>query len=99
MKKYRSEEEWRTLFAEQEKSGLNVRQFCLQQGLNTNVFYRKKKDLSKKSGFCRLPVHLVGRNQLEISIGNVRIGVGPGFDKQDLVSVLCCVREVFDALL
>ena len=57
MKKYRSEEEWRTLFAEQEKSGLNVRQFCLQQGLNTNLFYRKKKELSKQSGFGRLAAY------------------------------------------
>ena len=97
MKKYRSAEEWRTLFHEQEGSGQSVKQFCRTKGINVNVFYRKKKSLTEGGGLVRLPVGIERTTPIEINLGGMTIGVAAGFSERELVRVLRCVREALDA--
>ena len=97
MKKYRSEKEWRDLFAEQQQSGQSAQQFCRVKGVNANVFYRKKKQMGGGGGLVRLAVGMAKGMPIEIAMGGVTIGVRCGFAEQELVRVLRCVREAFDA--
>jgi hypothetical protein len=97
MRKYRSEEEWRELFAEQERSGQSAKGFCQSEGVSANVFYRKKRLLRDGGGLVRLPVGLEKGAPIEITVGAVTIGVRGGFGDHELVRVLRCVREALDA--
>jgi hypothetical protein len=97
MKKYRSEKEWRDLFAEQKESGKNAKQFCRVKSVNANVFYRKKKLLENNEGLVRLPMGMVNRTPVEIAMGGVTIVVRSGVAEQELIQVLRCVREALDA--
>jgi len=97
MKKNRSEAEWRMLFHEQAASGQSGKQFCRAQGINANVFYRKKKSLAEGGGLVRLPVGVGGTTPIQINLGGMTIGVVAGFSERELVRVLKCVREALDA--
>jgi hypothetical protein len=97
MRNFRSDEEWRILFGEQERSGMNAKRFCREKGLCANVFYRKKKSLTEGSGLIRLPVGIGRTTPIEINLGGMTIGVAIGFSEQELVRVLRCVREALDA--
>ena len=97
MKKYRSEAEWRMLLSEQERSGMNAKNFCREKGICANVYYRKKKSLSVEGGWVKLPIKLEKGASIEITIRNVTIGVAAGFAEHDLVRVVRCVREALDA--
>jgi hypothetical protein len=97
MKRYRSDEEWRSLFHEQAASSKSTKQFCQNKGINANVFYRKKKSLTEGGGLVRLPVGIGRTTPIEINLGGLTIGVAAGFSEQELVRVLRCVREALDA--
>ena len=97
MKKYRSDEEWRSLFAEQAASGKSAKQYCLSQGINANVFYRKKKSQAEGGVLVRLPAGIGRTTPIEINLGGMTVGVAAGFSEQELVRILRCVREVLDA--
>jgi hypothetical protein len=97
VKKYRSETEWRMLFGEQERSGMNAKNFCREKGVCANVYYRKKKSLSGEGGLVKMPIKLEKGAAIEISMGSVTIGLRSGFVEQELVRVLRCVREALDA--
>ena len=97
MKKYRSDQEWRALFGEQDRSGMNAKRFCREKGVCANVYYRKKKSLAGDGEMVRLPVKLEQRAPIEITISGITIGVAAGFAERELVRVLRCVREAFNA--
>jgi hypothetical protein len=97
MKKYRSEAEWRLLFSEQKRSGMNAKNFCREKGICVNVYYRKKKSLAGEGGLVKLPVKLEKGTAIEINVGSVTIRLRSGFAEQELVRVLRCVREALDA--
>jgi len=97
MKKYRSDEEWRKLITEQAASGKSAKQYCLNKGLNANVFYRKKKSLADGGALVRLPAGIRRTPPIEINLGGMTIGIAPGFSERELVRVLKCVREALDA--
>ena len=42
----RSRSEWQKLIAQQQQSGLSVKGFCHQNGLNSKSFYRYRKQLN-----------------------------------------------------
>jgi hypothetical protein len=56
VKKYRNDKEWKDLFEEQERNGMNAKRFCREKGRRANVDYRKKKSLTGEGGLVRLPV-------------------------------------------
>ena len=97
MKKYRSEEEWRRLFSEQERSGMNAKNFCREMGLCANVYYRKKKSLANEGTLVKLPVKIETGAPIRITIGGVTIEVASGFTERELVRVLRCVGAAADA--
>jgi hypothetical protein len=72
MKKNQSEKECRDLFTEQKRSGKTVRDFCRSEGVNENVFFRKKKQLVGTGALVRLPVGLGDINLLSSGSWGIR---------------------------
>ena len=97
MKKYRSDKEWRALFGEQERSGMNAKRFCREKGVCANAYYQKKKSLTGGGGLVRLPMISAGATAVELRVGGITIEVRNGFPERELVRVLRCVREAMDA--
>ncbi|MGX5057237.1 IS66 family insertion sequence element accessory protein TnpA, partial [Enterobacter asburiae] len=48
MRTHRTPEEWRTLFDEQQRSGLNKTQFCRQHGITRSAFSNARHRLSAR---------------------------------------------------
>ena len=94
------DEQWRQRIAEQERSGLSVKQFCKERGFTEYSFYSWRKRLRKKE-----PVRfaLVDRQpapqetgtevHLELVLaGGERLRIGAGVDATTLRTVLEALR-------
>ena len=46
-RKYRTEEEWRRIFAEQAASGLSIRAYCERHGILRQTFHSRKSDFNR----------------------------------------------------
>jgi len=93
-------DQWRERLAEQERSGLTVKQFCQERGLTQYSFYAWRKRLRKQG-----PVHfaLVDRGtarqepametglELVLATGE-RLRIGAGVDAATLRTVLEALR-------
>ena len=97
MKIFRTKENWEELFKEHKVSGKRVSDFCREKGIHQNLFYRKRKELSGKGSFVRLPVEVVSSGKIQIRIKDVIIEPGHGYDKQELALVINTVLEAVDA--
>jgi hypothetical protein len=94
------QDKWRGLLAEFESSGLTVREFCRKQGLVFHQFKYWKQKLQDDSvapsprfakvvakGDSRVARAVVA-DCLTVEVGNIRIGVRPGFDRSLLRELL-----------
>ena len=54
MRKFRTEAEWKKLFEEQKRSGRPVGEFCREQGIHPNHWYRKRKENENPARFIKL---------------------------------------------
>ena len=94
------DDQWRERIAEQERSGLSVRQFCKEQGFSEYSFYAWRKRLRKKE-----PVHfaLVDRGAVRqetvaeaslelVLVTGERLRIGTGVDSTMLRTVLEALR-------
>jgi transposase-like protein len=92
-------QQWRQIVAQQQRSGLAVRAFCLQQGINEHSFYLWRKRLrhnapvsfalvettaTERAKTVALELHLAGGERLQISAG---------VDAATLRTVLAVLRE------
>lgn len=88
----RSREEWFELLRRQERSGDSVAEFCRQNKLTENSFYRWRRLLSEEEDTAKfVPVTVVGARTVELELpcgATVRLAA----DRDGL-------REVFAALL
>jgi transposase len=91
-------EQWRDRLAEQERSGLSVKQFCQQQGVSEYCFYSWRKRL-RKAGPVRFALvdrgaqPAVGEFALELMLANGdRLRIGAGVDVKTLGTVLEALR-------
>jgi|SRR5689334_862019 hypothetical protein len=91
-------DQWRDRLAEQQRSGLSVKQFCQQQGLTEYSFYAWRKRL-RNAGQVRFA--LVDREAqqvsaefgLELALANGdRLRIGAGVDAKTLRTVLELLR-------
>jgi hypothetical protein len=91
-------DQWRDRLAEQERSGLSVKQFCQQQGFTEYSFYAWRKRL-RNAGPVRFA--LVDRGAqpsggefaLELMLANGdRLRIGAGVDGKTLGTVLEALR-------
>jgi len=99
--KGRKAEQWRERIAEQERSGLSVKQFCEQRGLTAWSFYDWRKRFCDTSGLVRFAVveHSAVRQQTEagtemevIFATGERLLIRSGADNATLGTVLRALR-------
>jgi len=94
---------WRQRIGEAEASGLSVREFCKDYGLNENQFYAwrrelKLRDVERKtgSGFVELvrAADITGTSGVSLRVDDrLSIVVDRGFDVQTLKAVLLAVGQ------
>lgn len=89
---------WRDRLAEQERSGLSVKQFCQQQGFSEYSFYAWRKRL-RNGGTVRFALVDRGEPQvradfgLELVLANGdRLRIGAGVDAKTLRTVVELLR-------
>jgi transposase len=93
-------DQWRERIAEQQRSGLSIKQFCKQQGIAEHRFYDWRKRLREKQAvrFALVDRASVGRESLadaclEILLtSGERLRVGAGVDAAILRVVLEALR-------
>ena len=93
-------DQWRERIAEQQRSGLSIKQFCKQQGIAEHRFYDWRKRLRDKQAvrFALVDRASVGRESaaeacLEILLpSGERLRVGAGVDAGTLRVVLEALR-------
>ena len=105
--RFQAEQRWRTIFAEQARSGLTVTRFCREHGIAKSSFYAWRKVLANNNAksvvnFAEVEVTNVNLNcELEsksaapitIHLANDdRLEVPPGFDPQTLREILNVLR-------
>lgn len=93
---------WRRIISEHERSGLPVRQFCLQARVNEHTFYNQRKRLRDGASTAVEPVRfaLVEPSQsrsvgeaLELTLATGdRLRIGTGADAATLRMVLAALR-------
>lgn len=99
---------WRRMLRQWQRSGLSVRDFCLQHGLSLHSFYAWRRTLAQRdtapSPF--LPVQLLPEpnplltpeptpTALELLLPDGRrLRIGPGFDAPTLRRLLAVLQEV-----
>ena len=92
-------DQWHERIAEQERSGLSVKQFCKERGLTECSFYARRKRLRKKEpmrfalverGTARQPA-MDGGLELVLATGE-RLRIGAGVDATTLRTVLEVLR-------
>ena len=92
-------EYWREVISQQERSGLTVHAFCIQQGLTEASFYSWRKQLSGNAPVSFALVQQAdtgdGPNALvEVMLtSGERVHVAPGTDAATLRMVLAVLRE------
>lgn len=97
-----TEQEWRARVDEQERSGLTVREFARQRGLNGNTlsWWRSKLRRNRAQETAMVPVEVVdgdpvgGPAQLElVHRSGVVLRLPRGFDASDLRRVLAVLEQ------
>jgi hypothetical protein len=97
----RRAEQWRERIAEQERSGLSVKQFCEQRGFTAWSFYDWRKRLRETSGLVRFAVvdHSADRQQAAtraemevVFAAGERLLIRGGVDQATLRTVLRALR-------
>src|ERR1044071_740567 len=91
--------QWRERIAEQERSGLSVKQFCRERGLTECSFYAWRKRLRKREPVRFALVERAALQEsatealLELVLANgARLGIGTGVDSSTLRTVLEALR-------
>jgi len=91
-------DQWRERIAEQERSGVSVRQFCKEQGLPEHSFYGWRKRLRER-GLVRFALVERGPTRTEPEVGlelvlasGERLRIGAGVDATTLRTVLEALR-------
>ncbi len=93
-------EQWRERIAEQESSGLPVKQFCHDRGLSSWSFYKGRKELREPGAVRFALVERRTRNQAGVSNGDLelvfatgeRLRIRPGVDGATLRAVVEALR-------
>jgi hypothetical protein len=98
----RKERQWRQWIQECQASGLTVRDFCVQHGLEEHRFYTWRRELARRDAeaFPLVPVRIVAddvaaaRGALEVVLPCGRtIRVPAGFDAPTLRQLLAVLEE------
>lgn len=93
-------EQWRERIAEQERSGLSVKQFCKDRGLTEYSFYAWRKRIRKQEpvrfalverGATRQELAMDACLELMLATGE-RLRIGAGVDASTLRTVLGALR-------
>lgn len=86
----RSPSEWRKLFAEQQRSGESVNNFCAGRHINANSFYSKRKHFQgKRERFIEIKPSLIGRHApVVVEAGALRVEVHDRTALRDVVETL-----------
>jgi len=92
------DDQWRERIAEQERSGLSVKQFCKERGVSEYSFYTWRKRLAKKEPvrFALVDREASGQEAataLELLLrSGERLRIGSGVDVATLRTVLEALR-------
>ena len=92
------DDQWRDRIAEQERSGLSVKQFCKERGVSEYSFYTWRKRLAKKEPvrFALVNREAAGQEpatalELVLKSGE-RLRIGRGVEAETLRTVLEALR-------
>jgi transposase len=99
----RAEQRWRQCIRDWQRSGLNIRVFCVRRGLSQASFYAWRRELRRRDSEkpLFLPIHVRADDPpareapaLEVHLaGGRRLGVAPGFDVATLRQLLAVLEE------
>jgi hypothetical protein len=91
------DDQWRERIAEQERSGLSVKQFCKERGVSEYSFYTWRKRLAKKEPvrFALVDREAAGQEAATLELllrSGERLRIGSGVDAATLRTVLEALR-------
>ena len=96
-----NKEQWRERIAEQERSGVSVKQFCQTRGIREHLFYYWRKRLREQQQPMRFALvergparqELASEATLELVLASgERLRIGAGVDATTLRTVLTALR-------
>ena len=90
------EQNWETMMFECQQSGLSVKEWCRQNGINPSTYYTRLRKLREK--VCReiVPIEApTGKEIAEIKIvsGDITISLPNTVDRETLTSVLAALKS------
>ena len=94
------DDQWAERIAEQERSGLSVKQFCKERGISEYCFYTRRKRLANKESvrFALVerggggPMPATGAELELVLVGGERLRIGNGVNTATLRRVLEVLR-------
>lgn len=95
----RTRKQWLELFSKQKKSGMSVKEYCKEEGINQNIFYKKRKEYYSRC-FVKLPDSIsLKQRSIKIKIDDIVIEVDADCSKSCLTQIISSVMEVAHAHL
>jgi hypothetical protein len=94
--------DWASVVRDQERSGLSVRSYCDEHGINASLFYHRRRGLALSQGaegsggFVRVHPTEEGAPSTGVTLVSPqgwRVEVAPGFDVQTLLRVCGCMEQ------
>ena len=90
------EQNWETMMFECQQSGLPVREWCRQNGINPSTYYTRLRKLREK--VCREIVPIEAPTckeiaEIKIVSGDIKISLPNTVDRETLTSVLAALKS------
>lgn len=96
MRIFRTKEDWKEILKEQKESGKTATEYCKEKHIHPNLFYKRRKELETCRSFIKVPVKAVSSGKIRIKIKDIIIELEPGYNKEELISVIITVLEAIN---
>ncbi len=103
-RKKRIKRDWPGVFADFDRSGVSVKEFCLSRGMSQSIFYRRRKDYADsntppepsggREDFIELTPASLSRCSATISFpGQIELSISNDFDRELLLAIISQLKD------
>ena len=105
VRKKRVKRDWPAVFADFDRSGVSIKDFCLSRGMSQSLFYRRRRDYANSStpavpslgreNFIELTPGSASRGSASISFpGQIELTISNDCDREMLRSIISQLKEL-----
>ena len=90
------EQNWETMISECQQSGLSVKEWCNQNGINTSTYYSRLRKLREKVCSEIIPIEAPMTetiSEIKITSGEIAISLPSNISQETLTKVLMALRS------